>query len=205
MSYLLIGAQADSPLQRAWIACASIGRCRRMAATVFGARSSSQRATKRSGPTIISSRATATSSCCSGCHRCSVRRAAFANAGRSVYRTDQPMAQTPTISTHVLDTGLGRPARGVPVTLYRMNGASPARIAQAVTDDDGRVRDLLGGALEAGAYRIEFDLSGYARAQGKDGGFFARFASDFEVKDIGRSYHVPLILSPHSGITYLGS
>ena len=118
------------------------------------------------------------------------------------------MAQTPTISTHVLDTALGRPARGVPVTLYRLNGASPAKIASAITDDDGRVRDLLGATLEPGAYRIEFDLAGYARAQGQGQGsatFFARFATDFEIKDTGRSYHVPLILSPHSGITYLGS
>jgi 5-hydroxyisourate hydrolase len=115
------------------------------------------------------------------------------------------MAQTSTISTHVLDTGLGRPARGVPVTLYRVNGAAATRIGSALTDDDGRVRALLDGALEPGAYRIEFDLAGYARAQGRDPGFFARFATDFEVRDASRSYHVPLLLSPHSGITYLGS
>lgn len=109
------------------------------------------------------------------------------------------MAQVSTISTHVLDTGLGRPARGVPVTLYRVKGSSATRVGSAVTDDDGRVRALLEGALEAGSYRIEFDLTGHG------GGFFARFATDFEVKDTSRSYHVPLILSPHSGMTYLGS
>jgi 5-hydroxyisourate hydrolase len=110
------------------------------------------------------------------------------------------MAQTPTISTHVLDAGLGRPARGVAVTLYRMNGATAVRVGSAVTDDDGRVRALLEGALEAAAYRIEFDLSAY-----RAGGFFVRFATDFDVRDTSRSYHVPLILSPHSGMTYLGS
>jgi 5-hydroxyisourate hydrolase len=115
------------------------------------------------------------------------------------------MAQTPTISTHVLDTGLGRPARGVSVTLYRVNGAIATPVGSAVTDEDGRVRALLDAALEAGAYRIEFDLAGYARAQGRDAGFFARFATDFEVRDTSRSYHVPLIVSPHSGMTYLGS
>ena len=108
------------------------------------------------------------------------------------------MAQTPTISTHVLDTGRGRPAPGVPVALYRVNGSSATRCGSAVTDEDGRVRALLDGALEAGAYRIEFDLTGH-------GEFFSRFATDFVVKDASRSYHVPLILSPHSGITYLGS
>lgn len=110
------------------------------------------------------------------------------------------MAQAPTISTHVLDTGLGRPARGVPVTLYRVDGTAVTRVGSAMTDDDGRVRALLESGLVAGVYRIEFDLAAYR----KDA-FFSRFATDFVVKDIGRSYHVPLILSPHSGMTYLGS
>jgi len=115
------------------------------------------------------------------------------------------MTSNPVLSTHVLDTGLGHPARGVPVALYKVDGSSATRVATAVTDDDGRVRDLLGGPLEAGAYRLEFDLAGYARTQGQDAGFFSRFATEFEVRDTTRSYHVPLILSPHSGITYLGS
>ena len=111
------------------------------------------------------------------------------------------MTQTPTISTHVLDTGLGRPARGVLVTLYRVNGSAFTRVGSAKTDDDGRVRTLLEGGLVAGKYRIDFDLAGYGGGQG----FFERFSMDFVVSDIGRSYHVPLILSSHSGITYLGS
>ena len=115
------------------------------------------------------------------------------------------MTSNAVLSTHVLDTGLGRPARGVPVTLYRGSGGAAVRVASAVTDDDGRVRNLLGGALEAGAYRIEFDLAGYARAQGRESGFFTSFATEFQVTDAGRSYHVPLIVSPHSGIAYLGS
>ena len=115
------------------------------------------------------------------------------------------MTSNPVLSTHVLDTGLGRPARGVPITLYRLGGGGATPVANAVTDDDGRVRDLLGAKLEAGTYRIEFDLAGYARAQGRDNSFFSRFATEFEIKDTARSYHVPLILSPHSGITYLGS
>jgi 5-hydroxyisourate hydrolase len=115
------------------------------------------------------------------------------------------MAPSPTISTHVLDTGLGRPARGVPVTLYRVSGGAATRAGSAVTDEDGRVPALLQGGLEVGTYRIEFDLTDYARGQGRDPAFFSRFVTEFEVRDTTRSYHVPLILSPHSGITYLGS
>ena len=75
-------------------------------------------------------------------------------------------------------------------------------------DDDGRgaVKVAVLEFVEiAGAYRIEFDLGGYARAQGREPGFFSRFTTDFEIQDVARSYHVPLIVSPHSGITYLGS
>ena len=115
------------------------------------------------------------------------------------------MAQSPTISTHVLDTDLGHPARGVPVTLYRVNGTAATRVGTGITDDDGRVRALLDGALEAGAYRLEFDLAGYSRSRGSHSGFFVAFATDFEIRDTSRSYHVPLIISPHSGMTYLGS
>ena len=65
----------------------------------------------------------------------------------------------PTISTHVLDTERGRPAVGVHVTLYRLaDDGRPLRIAQALTDADGRVRDLLERPLAAGDYRLEFDL-----------------------------------------------
>ena len=64
---------------------------------------------------------------------------------------------TPTISTHVLDTERGMPAAGVQVTLYRLaDDGRPIRMTQALTDDDGRVRDLLERPLTAGDYRLEF-------------------------------------------------
>jgi len=112
---------------------------------------------------------------------------------------------TPTISTHVLDTERGAPAAGVRVTLYRLDvGTAPIRMTQALTDDDGRVRDLLGRPLTAGDYRLEFDLS----RRGEDeatGGFFTRMSVDLSIADIGRSYHVPLLLAPFSMTTYRGS
>ena len=106
----------------------------------------------------------------------------------------------PTISTHVLDTELGQPAVGVRVTLLRLDvAAAPIRMTQALTDGDGRVRDLLERPLQAGDYRLEFDV---AR---EDGGFFTRVAVDVRVADAGRSYHVPLLLAPFSMTTYRGS
>jgi 5-hydroxyisourate hydrolase len=104
----------------------------------------------------------------------------------------------PTISTHVLDTGTGQPASGVHVTLYRLaDDGKPIRLTQAVTDDDGRVRDLLKRPLIAGDYRLDFNLG--------RGGFFERMSVDLHITDVTRSYHVPLLMSPFSMATYRGS
>jgi hydroxyisourate hydrolase len=109
----------------------------------------------------------------------------------------------PTISTHVLDTERGAPAAGIRVTLYRLDaGAAPIRMTQALTDDDGRVRDLLGRPMAAGSYRLEFDVAG---RDDDGGGFFTKVAVDLSIVDTGRSYHVPLLLAPYSMTTYRGS
>jgi 5-hydroxyisourate hydrolase len=107
----------------------------------------------------------------------------------------------PTISTHVLDTERGMPAAGVHVTLYRIDVGvdRPVRMTQALTDVDGRVRDLLERPLRAGDYRLEFELGP------EDEAFFTKLAIDFTITDIGRSYHVPLLLAPFSMTTYRGS
>ena len=108
----------------------------------------------------------------------------------------------PTISTHVLDTERGRPAAGVAVTLYRLDVADkPIRMTSVLTDDDGRVRDLLDRPLVAGQYRLEFAL----QIRGDEPGFFTRMTVDLHVTDVGRSYHIPLLLAPFAMTTYRGS
>ena len=112
----------------------------------------------------------------------------------------------PTISTHVLDTEAGSPARGVHVSLYKLGEDDrPIRLTQALTDDDGRIRDLLGRPMSAGIYRLEFNLAG-ARGPGTgDERFFRRLTLELRVDDVARSYHVPLLLAPFSLTTYRGS
>ena len=110
----------------------------------------------------------------------------------------------PTISTHVLDTEAGRPAAGVHVTLYKLEDDRPIRLTQALTDDDGRVRDLLERPLSPGDYRLEFTLV----SRGVDDDelrFFRRVSIDLRIDDVGRSYHVPLLLAPYQMTTYRGS
>jgi hydroxyisourate hydrolase len=109
-------------------------------------------------------------------------------------------AARPTISTHVLDTERGTPAPGVRVTLSRLDvGNGPIRMTQALTDSDGRVRDLLERPLVAGDYRLEFDVAH------EDGSFFTKVAVDVRIADPNRSYHVPLLLAPYAMTTYRGS
>jgi 5-hydroxyisourate hydrolase len=113
----------------------------------------------------------------------------------------EPAGQSrPTISTHVLDTEHGTPAVGILATLSRLDvGSAPIRMTQALTDSDGRVRDLLERPLTAGDYRLEFDT-----ARGEEP-FFTRIAVDFRVTDPNRSYHVPVLLAPFSMTTYRGT
>jgi 5-hydroxyisourate hydrolase len=112
----------------------------------------------------------------------------------------------PTISTHVLDTEAGRPAAGVHVSLYKLGeDGRPIRLTQVLTDDDGRVRDLLGRPMSPGDYRLEFVIAGRTTAGDDDGRFFRRLSIDLRIDDVTRSYHVPLLLAPFSMTTYRGS
>jgi 5-hydroxyisourate hydrolase len=130
------------------------------------------------------------------------RRIALAEVPGQPHLVPVPSAR-PTITTHVLDTETGMPAEGVRVTLYRLDvAAAPIRMTQALTDSDGRVRDLLERPLTAGEYRLEFDLVG---GEEDEAPFFTRLAVDLSITDVGRSYHVPLLLAPYSMTTYRGS
>lgn len=96
-----------------------------------------------------------------------------------------------TLSTHVLDTSLGRPAAGVPLALLDQAGEV---IAEAETDADGRV-GTLGGDLGEGTYRLRFDI---------DGPFYPDVVVTFRITG-DEHHHVPLLLSPYGYSTYRGS
>jgi hydroxyisourate hydrolase len=117
-----------------------------------------------------------------------------------------PDPARPTISTHVLDTERGAPAAGVHVSLFKLGeDGRPIRLTQALTDADGRVRDLLERPMSPGDYRLEFVLSGRTTPEADDDRFFRRVSVDLRVEDVGRSYHVPLLVAPYSMTTYRGS
>ena len=111
------------------------------------------------------------------------------------------------LSTHVLDTALGVPAAGVRVVLYRVGGTSPTKLAEFVTNADGRVEGPLleGEAFSAGLYELVFGAGDYLREQGLSTAFLDEVLVRFAVADAGAHYHVPLLLSPFGYSTYRGS
>ncbi|MFO7570973.1 MAG: hydroxyisourate hydrolase [Gaiellaceae bacterium] len=93
------------------------------------------------------------------------------------------------VSTHVLDTGTGRPAPGVRVELVRERNV----LAEGETDQDGRVSELASG-LEPGRYALVF---------WPPSPFFTRV--ELEVELVEGHYHVPLLVSPYGCASYRGS
>ena len=114
------------------------------------------------------------------------------------------------ISTHVLDTTIGKPGAGVEVELYRVEATARILVKADITNSDGRCTAPLveGDALVAGNYELVFGAGAYFAAQGvmlPDPPFLDRVMIAFGVADPGQNYHVPLVLTPWSYSTYRGS
>lgn len=110
------------------------------------------------------------------------------------------------ITTHVLDTSLGRPAAGVPVVLERSGGPSGwLMVGSGETDDDGRLRTLIetDAPLVPGTYRLVFDTRRYFERR-RVAAFYPSVVVIFEI-GAESHYHVPLLLSPFGYSTYRGS
>lgn len=114
------------------------------------------------------------------------------------------MSRSP-ITTHILDTSLGRPAAGVAVTLARREGERWIQVGAGTTNDDGRITDLLApGSLDAGVFQIVFEVAAYFE-QGERACFYPRVSIEFEITAPDEHYHVPLLLNPFGYSTYRGS
>ena len=111
-----------------------------------------------------------------------------------------------TISTHVLDTSIGRPAVGVDVRLQQQQGDDWTDAGKGSTDEDGRLTTLVAAQahLGAGMYRLTFAAGAYFDRRGVHS-FYGDITIEFIVRDAGSHYHVPLLVSPFGYSTYRGS
>jgi 5-hydroxyisourate hydrolase len=100
---------------------------------------------------------------------------------------------TCSLSTHVLDTGAGRPAAGVVVELSVAGDGYEKLLASGTTDADGRIPSLADG-LAPGTYLLVFH---------PPSPFFTRVELQVELTD--GHYHVPLLVSPYGCASYRGS
>ncbi|HTB97633.1 MAG TPA: hydroxyisourate hydrolase [Terracidiphilus sp.] len=106
------------------------------------------------------------------------------------------------ITTHILDTVLGKPAAGITVALEVNRKGLWAPLASSATDGDGRCRDL-GEELASGRYRLTFDTGAYFdKMQRKS--IFPEISITLHCADEAH-YHLPLLLSDNSYTTYRGS
>ena len=109
------------------------------------------------------------------------------------------------ITTHVLDTSLGKPGKGIAIELEHAEGGGWHRVGAGVTDDDGRLRTLTpAGPVKPGVYKLRFHTAGYFAGR-NELGFFPEVEIQFTVADGSQHYHVPLLLSPYGYSTYRGS
>ena len=113
------------------------------------------------------------------------------------------------LTTHVLDTALGRPAKGVRVELFRL-GDDRTLLVDTVTNDDGRcdapLLDL--DAFQTGGYELIFHAGNYFKSLDQpiaDPPFLDEVVIRFGIAEADSHYHVPLLLSPYGYSTYRGS
>jgi 5-hydroxyisourate hydrolase len=109
------------------------------------------------------------------------------------------------ITTHILDTSIGRPAQGVRITLLKKLGSDWREVSSGITNQDGRIGDLLATdvKLELGSYKMVFDTKAYFESHAQQV-FYPSVSIEFEVFDQSH-YHIPLLLNPFGYSTYRGS
>ncbi|KAM8947112.1 5-hydroxyisourate hydrolase-like isoform 2-T2 [Pelodytes ibericus] len=111
------------------------------------------------------------------------------------------------LTTHVLNTAQGVPAKGLTLTLSKFDAQHGKwlQLSRSVTDEDGRSPGILRGEyLPAGTYQLRFDTGDYWKHLQQES-FFPYVEIVFDITDAKQKYHVPLLLSPYSYTTYRGS
>jgi 5-hydroxyisourate hydrolase len=109
------------------------------------------------------------------------------------------------LTTHILDTTNGKPASGVQIVLFQQEDDKWKQVATGITNDDGRVPDLLPNnvGLYPGIYKIKFETAPYFESL-QIRSFYPFVEITFYITG-NEHYHVPLLLNPFGYSTYRGS
>jgi 5-hydroxyisourate hydrolase len=109
------------------------------------------------------------------------------------------------LSTHVLDTSIGKPAVGISIVLFYLVNGNEKKIAAGITNEEGRILYLLNKdqILEPGSYKLKFETKKYFEEQGVQT-FYPFVEIVFTIAG-NQHYHVPLLLNPFGYSTYRGS
>jgi 5-hydroxyisourate hydrolase len=108
------------------------------------------------------------------------------------------------LSTHVLDLMRGTPAEGLDVVLSRRESDGDWReVSKAVTDADGRVRNVADEELGAGEYRLSFATRPYFERSGLSA-FYPEISVVFALEDPSAHLHLPVLLTAFGYSTYKG-
>ncbi|APD85962.1 hydroxyisourate hydrolase [Alteromonas sp. Mex14] len=108
-----------------------------------------------------------------------------------------------TLSSHVLDTTLGKPAKGIALTLTLPDGST----LSGETDNDGRFKNwglVDYSGFPAGIYILRFHCESYL-IETHGSSFYPHIDITFELTENGGHYHVPLLISPFGFSSYRGS
>ena len=109
------------------------------------------------------------------------------------------------ISTHVLDTSLGKAAAGIPVVLERTDGQHWNTVASCITDGDGRCPHLVPVEnVHTGRFRLTFATAAYFAAHHQPT-LYPEVSITFNVAPNSPNYHIPLLLNPFGYTTYRGT
>ncbi|WP_431222085.1 hydroxyisourate hydrolase [Serratia sp. L9] len=110
------------------------------------------------------------------------------------------------LSVHILNQQTGLPSKGVAVELDKQEGHRWQRLAEAVTDEGGRISSLYpaGKDMDVGVYKVTFKTGDYFTGIGQQT-FFPEVPVIFKVETKNQKLHIPLLLSQYGYSTYRGS
>ncbi len=113
------------------------------------------------------------------------------------------------LTTHVLDTSIGKPANNLKIRLYIITNSKKTLLKEMKTNNDGRTNEpiLPSDEFSEGFYELLFDVEPYLKQKHNlsENHFLKQVPIQFYINDSKQHYHVPLLLSPYGYSTYRGS